>query len=116
MVGLKRGIGRKQIHDVEASLWSERHRHRDRAIQLNDWTRRKFRQRIVQRRDTRPISLCRGASAGVARSDGGLHRVRTSRPVESFGLLKFGEPMADQGAIPARAVFTGSGGVALVEN
>ena len=76
VVALERGLGRQRVDDLEPGRRAERHRHRDRAVQLDDRRRRQLGQRVVQRGDPRPVGLLGGARSRVAGGDRGLERVR----------------------------------------
>src|SRR5712691_11677832 len=65
---------------------------------------RALRERIVERRDARPVRVRRGARARVAGGDRSLECIRTEPPIELLGTLERGETAAHEQMIPARAV------------
>src|SRR5438105_3277953 len=104
MVALERTLRLQPIDELEAHGWTERHRQRDRSVQLHDGGRRELRERIVERADAHPVRLRRGASACVTGGDGSLQGVGPERPAERLGALERGETTANEELIPARAV------------
>ena len=61
-------------------------------------------QRVVERRDARPVGLLGRARPRVAGGDRGLQRVRPERAAERLGALERREAAADEQLVPARAV------------
>ena len=70
------GSSTQRVDELEAGRRAERHRHRDRAVELDDRRRRELGERVVERGDARPVGLLGGARARVAGGDRGLQRVR----------------------------------------
>src|SRR6266581_7038516 len=104
VVGLESRIGGERIDERQPLRRAERHRHRDRAIQLDDGGGRELGERIVERRDARPVRLRRGARARVADGDRRLECIRTEPAAEPLGALERRETAAHEQMIPARAV------------
>src|SRR5438067_767594 len=104
VVALERRLRGQRIDELEARRRPERHRERDRPIQLHDGRRRNLGERIVERRDRCPVRLLRSARLRVTGGDRGLERVRTKRTTESRCALKCRETATDQELVPPRAV------------
>src|SRR5439155_512472 len=104
VVALERRLRPQPVHELEARGGTESHRDRHRTIQLHDGGWRELGERIVERRDARPVRLRGGTRSRVAGGDRGLQRVRAERAAELLGPLECGETTMDEDVIPARAV------------
>src|SRR6266567_1684868 len=100
-------FGGERIDERQPLRRTEGHRHRDRAIQLDDGGGRELGERIVERRDARPVRLRRGARSRVAGGDRGLECIGTEPAAELLGALERGQTAAHEQVIPARAVLIG---------
>src|SRR2546428_8790771 len=104
MVAPEQGLRGERVDERQPFRRAEGHRHRDRAVQLDDGGGRDVGERIVERRDARPVGLRRGARARVTGGDCGLERVRPEPAAELLGALERGQTAAHEQVIPARAV------------
>src|SRR5919201_6830142 len=104
VVALEQRLRGQRIDELEARRRPERHRQRDRPIQLHDGRRRNLGEGIVERRDRCPVRLLRSARPRVTGGDRGLERVWAKRSTESRCALKCREPATDQELVPAPAV------------
>ena len=103
--GSRAAPARRQAHrPARARPRAERHRHGDRAVQLDHRRRRQLRR---ARRTARRCAASRSPRRARPRMAGGdrrLQRVGPERAAELLGALERRQPAADQQAIPARAV------------
>ena len=60
----ERRLVHERVDELQAGGRPERHRHRDRAVQLHDRRRRELGQRVVERGDARPVGLRRRCARG----------------------------------------------------
>src|SRR5438552_17118930 len=72
----KRRLRSERFDELEAGLWTKRHRVRDRAIQIDDRRRRDGGEISVEPHDARPVRGLRRRRSRVAGGDRGLKRVR----------------------------------------
>src|SRR2546427_13235187 len=107
MVAREGGLGLERIDDLETRRRTECHGVGDRPIHLYDRGLRELGERIVERRDARPVRLFRGARARVTGGDRGLERVGTEGAGELLGTLQRREPAAHEELVPARAILIG---------
>src|SRR5919198_4123544 len=101
VVRLERRLRRQCIDERQACGWTERHGERDRTIELHDGGWRELGERVVERRDARPVRLFGGARPGVVGGDRGLERVRAERAAERLGPCERRETTTDEEVIPA---------------
>ena len=87
MVVLEGRLGGERIDESQPFRRAESHGDGDRAIQLDDGGRRDLRERVVERRDARPVGVLRSARARVAGGDRGLQRVGSEPPAELLDKL-----------------------------
>jgi len=108
MIRGERAVRDERVDELEAGVGAERHRDRDRAVELDDRRRRALGEQRVERGDPRPLRRLGGRGARVMCGDSGLQLVRTgggtSRRDELVRACKRREPAANEHAIPARAI------------
>src|SRR5258708_35520035 len=75
MVGLKRPLRSQRIHELEARLGSEGHRHRGCVIQLHDGRWCHLPKRLIDRDEARPVRLRWGERRRVTGSNSRLQLV-----------------------------------------
>jgi hypothetical protein len=80
VVALERRLRGQRVDELEAGRRAERHRDRDRAVQLHDRRRRELGERVVERRDARPVGLLGGAPARGRRRSRPAARTGPSAP------------------------------------
>src|ERR1700733_3964310 len=105
MIILERAFCRQRVHHFQPGRRTERHRNRDRAIQINHRRRRNPRERLIERNDPRPIRLLRRTRSRMASRNLGLQNVRalTSR-IQLRSLLERRKSATNQKLVPPSAV------------
>src|SRR5258708_32204674 len=104
MIGLKRPLRSQRIHELEARLGSECHRHRNRVIQLHDGRRCHLPKRLIERDDAPPVRLRWGERPRVTGSNRSLQRVYALCAAEAFGAFQSGQTATDEKSVPVRTV------------
>src|SRR2546430_1501776 len=99
VVPLERRLPDERVDEREPGRRPVGHRERDGAVELHD---RRGGQQLVQGGDPRPVGLPGGTRPGVARRDGGLHRVRAA--TQRLGLVESGEAPPDEPPAPPAPV------------
>src|SRR5438034_7508466 len=95
MVAREGGLGLERIDDLETRRRTECHGIGDRPIHLYDRGLRELGERIVERRDARPVRLFRDVRARVASGDRGLQRIRPQCTAQLLGALECRETATD---------------------
>src|SRR3989441_8724496 len=89
MVAREGGLGLERIDDLETRRRTECHGIGDRPIHLYDRGLRELGERIVERRDARPVRLFRDMRARVASGDRGLERIRSEEHTSELQSLAY---------------------------
>src|SRR6266516_1739541 len=104
VVTLQRRVRGERVDELQARGRAERHRERDRAVQLHDGGWRELGERLVERRDARPVRLLGGPCPPVTGGDRGLQRIRAERAPEGLGPLQRGQTAADEQLVPSATI------------
>src|SRR5277367_5418926 len=105
MIILQRSFRRQRVHHLQPRRCTERHRNRDRAIQVNHRRRRNLTKLFVKRDDPRPIRFLRRPCSRVAGRNLRLQHVRPSHfSTQLRSRRQRRKPTPNQEPVPLRAV------------
>ena len=104
VVRLERRLRNERVHKVKSGSGTKSHPHGDGPVQLDHRRRGELRDRVVERRNARPVGLGCGRRSSMARGNRRLQSVWAHGVPELLGTLERRQAAANEQAIPARPV------------